>query len=302
MVASLVGRRHLRRMPDNPAPAPPGDVQPGAAAPQHILNLNLDHLQEVALVGVRRAASFLAVGLNSTKGKELPSLALSAQSMWRFLPDPAPEALAQEVVREFRSWVIGNGLRELDAHFNRFLDAVWAAIQLGKLHGQRVAWTFTPDDISADTNAAKKFSKIMREVGGDDSQAGRLWSLTNARNCLTHSAGIVGRRHTNEGQMKILWIGLESRLRQGDNEVVIGPVIGPEGLTAPDPSMEAEIGVFVVEREKVFPIGQPVALEPHELHEICFYYSHLTGLVIAALIAFFTAAGVMHQPPSVATP
>jgi len=287
-------------MLDNPAPTPP-DAQAEPSA-QHILHIDLDQLQQIALIGLRRAASFMAVGLNSTKGDVLPSLALSDVSMWRFLPDPAPEALAQEAVREFRVWVIGNGLRELDAHFNRYLDAVWPAIQLGKLHGQKVPWSFTPDDISGDTNASKKFSKIMQEIGGDDSQAGRLWSLTNARNCLTHSAGIVGKRHANEGDhMKVLWMGVESRLKQGDNEVVIDKVIGPEGLTAPDPSKEAEIVVVVVEREKVFPIGQPVALEPHELHEICWYYSHLTGVMIAALTAFFAAAGLTQEGPGALT-
>lgn len=290
-------------MTENPAPTSPPDAQAEPAAQQHILHIDLDQLQQIALIGVRRAASFMAVGLNSTKGDELPSLVLSTESMWRFFPDPAPDALAQEAVREFRAWVIGNGLRELDAHFNRFLDAVWPAIQLGKLHGQKVPWTFTPDDISGDTNASKKCSKIMQEIGGDDSQAGRLWTLTNARNCLTHAAGIVGKRHANEGDhMRVLWMGLESRLKQGDNEVVIDKVIGPEGLMAPDPSKEAAIVVVVVEREKVFPIGQPVALEPSELHEICWYYSHLSGVVTTALTAFFAAAGLVQQTPPPAAP
>lgn len=287
-------------MSDIPAPTPPAP-QAEPAAHQRLLHIDLDQLQQIALIGVRRAASFMAVGLNSTKGDELPSLALSNESMWRFFPDPPPEALAQEAVREFRTWVIGNGLRELDAHFNRFLDAVWPAIQLGKLHGQKVSWSFTPKDISGDTNASKKFSKIMQEIGGDDSQAGRLWTLTNARNCLTHAAGIVGKRHANDGdQMRVLWMGMETRLRQGDTEVVIDQVIGPEGLRAPDPSKEAEIVAAWLEREQVFQMGQPVTLEPHELHEICFYYSHLTGAVTAALTAFFAAAGVVQQQTAAA--
>ena len=264
---------------------------------QATLHIDVNQLRAIAGIGVRRAAAFLAIGLNSTQGPNLPSLALNDRSMWRFFEEPAPEAVVREAVDEFRNWVIGNALRELDAYFNHFLDGVWTAAQFAKLHGQRVKSDFTPRDISGNTNAASKLSDVMQEVKGDASQAGRLRTLSNARNCLAHSAGIVTTRHANDnGSLKINWIGLEARLQQGGEYVVIPPAIGPEGLRATDPTKEAQVVAVVVERVKIFKVGRPIVLEPAELREICFFYQHLTEVVSNAFVTFLIDAGLAPPP------
>jgi hypothetical protein len=113
-----------------PESEPPGQ--------QTTLEINFGKLKEMSALGVRRAAAFLGIGLNSTNTLEGLSLALTDQSMWRFFSEPEPEATIKEAVSEFRIWITGNALRELDAHFSLFLDEVWFTLEFAKLHGTKV--------------------------------------------------------------------------------------------------------------------------------------------------------------------
>src|SRR6185437_15244540 len=101
------------------------------------IDLDLDKLQQVSLLGVRRAAAFIAVAFNSTENW-CGALGLPSHSMWQFFPDTPPPELVSNIVTEFRSWVVGNALRELDAAFNEFIDRAWAGFEWCKLHGTAV--------------------------------------------------------------------------------------------------------------------------------------------------------------------
>jgi hypothetical protein len=97
------------------------------------------------------------VGLALAENYIPSSLALEQHSLWRFFPEPVPEQLGRDAVREFRSWLVGNALRELDPYFNRFLDETWAMLAWSNLHGTVVSSAHTVKQISDDANAAKKF-------------------------------------------------------------------------------------------------------------------------------------------------
>jgi hypothetical protein len=192
-------------------------------------------------------------------------------------------------------WVIGNALRELDQHFSLFLDSAWTTLAWSKLHATTVSSTSTVEQISDVTNVAKKFSKVMRELGDAKSDTSLLWSLSNARNCLTHNVGVVAPRYArSNGALAIRWLGLEARIEQGEQHVVVPTVI--DLLQAPDPSKDAQLVVVVVEREKRFAVGQRIELIAGDLHEICFYYQHLTDLVIERIAADLAARGIGPAP------
>jgi hypothetical protein len=219
--------------------------------------------------------------------------------MWRFFPEPVPEQLGKEAVREFRSWLVGNALRELDSHFSRFLDETWTMLALSKLHGKRVSTAHIVKQISDETNAAKKLSMVMRELGDAQPDTSMLWSMSNARNCLTHNLGVVAPRYAkSDGALLMRWTAFETRIQQGDQYVVVPPVI-IDGLQAPDPSQEANLVMVIVERERRFAVAEKIELTPGDLHEICIYYSRLADKVTERFTADLAARGIgpVQRPP-----
>jgi hypothetical protein len=284
-------------MTDEPAMARDAPVQDGARIAH--LRIDLRQLKEMSAVGVRRAAAFLGIGLNATSREAPPPLALTDQSMWRFFPTPEPLDVAKAAVAEFRLWVVGNALRELDAHFSMFLDQVWTNLQIAKLHGTSVPSDHVIKGSAGNTNAANKLGRLLGELGAENPDGGSLRSLSNTRNCLVHAHGIVTERHAHtDGALEVKWLGLEARLQQGEHYVVFGPeILDRHGIQAPDSTKEAEVIVAVVERVRRFKLGERVILTPYELHEICFNYQRMTDKVIHAFQAFLAAKGIFPPNP-----
>lgn len=257
------------------------------------LHFDLDKLKDVAIRSVRRAATFLGIGINSTSDWHTQTLTLQAQSMWRFVPDPLPEGFLEHAVYEFRTWIAANALRELDAGFNTFLDQAWNILAWSKLHGTRVKSDHTIKGIEADTNAASKYEKVITEAGAQPHDLPELKSLSNLRNCLTHSHGVVTSRHLNTDKaLLVQWKGFEMRLQQEDVYVVFPCPMPEQGIQAPDPSKPAQVVGVVVSREKRFEVSKPVALEPSELHEICWGYLRRTDEVTDAILADMRKRGI----------
>ena len=262
------------------------------ARPLH-LKLDLVELKEVSLQGIRRAAAFLGIGLNATRDWSNPSLTLDSFIKWQFFPEPIPEEQMKNAVEEFQRWVIGNSLRELDASFNTFLDGAWGIKEWAKLHKTSVKSSHKIATVSADTNAANKLEKILRDLDGDLSDVPRLKTLSNLRNCLTHARGIVTERHANEdGKLKIRWLGLELGFVQGDSYSAIPHEVDAPYLQAPDPSQPADVVIKFSERERCFGMGSAISISPRDLQEICFFYQRLTDQVVPKLHEFIIARGI----------
>ncbi len=263
------------------------------------LKIDLDQLKEVSLHSVRRAAAFLAIGLNSTADWRTQSLSLGSHSTWRFLPEPATEALLEEATFEYRNWVIGNSLRELDSGFNIFLDQAWNALSLALLSGTRIRSDHVVKSIEADTNAASKYEKLIRASNAEPKDLETLRSISNLRNRLSHARGLVTARHANtNGELIVRWLGLETRLHQDGKYVVIPSPVPPQGIRVSDPDKPAEVVAVVVQRERKFRIGHSVSLEPAELHEICWGYLVRTDEIISAILAEMGRRGVALASPA----
>lgn len=260
----------------------------------HAITVDLSKLKEIGLKGINRASGFLGLAFRRPDQPLPESAALVGTNTYHFLPDPLPPELAGELVREFNAWLVGNALQELDRHFTLFLDEVWRLLDLTDIHNTVVAGDFAPSEISQDTNAGKKFDKIAERLAVKEPQGPRLWSISNARNCLAHGAGRVRERDANfyKKQMKIAWTAMEVRLQQGENYTVFAD----EPVQAPDPSVEANVVMTMVEREKTFEIGEPLILTPRELHELCLFYLIVIDQVMEALGELFASKGIQNLP------
>lgn len=247
-----------------------------ATAPMAHLHFDVDKVTKRGIKGVNRAAAFLGMGLIPTRRAPPKSVTIEGGITWRFLPDPLPENLAKQIALEYKDWLIGNALRELDLHFSLYLDEVWRVTQWGSLHGKTVRSDHRIKEIEGDTNAANKLSRITELLGEENAHAEHLWSLSNARNCFSHNAGIVSERYAKSGgKLKLSWMTFDIELVQGDNVLNITRENFP--LSAPDTTKEAQIRATFRPHERLFEIGQRIDLSEHELNEICgFYYISIT--------------------------
>src|SRR5215213_5828696 len=78
------------------------------------VNLSLPAIQEHAYIGVNRAAAFLGLVEKITENDIPRSLSLGTTIKLQLIPDPISDDLADEIRASFRTWVIGNALKELD--------------------------------------------------------------------------------------------------------------------------------------------------------------------------------------------
>jgi hypothetical protein len=261
--------------------------------PAVYLNLDLESLKNISVQGVRRTAAFIAIALNATQDAAQQSMSLPSASMWRFFPEPPPQELIINSVAEFRSWVVGAALRELDAAFNEFLDRAWAMNEWSKLHGKRVKSDHSIDTIDAKTNVGTKMALLLKELGEENPDTGKLWTLSNLRNCLTHARGHVTEKHLNDAAgLKVMWLGLEMGFEQGGIFTPIPDPIPEGGIQAPNPAEPANVAVKIVERTKTFPLGSFVSIDPAELHEMCHFYLTSTDSVIEKLLKTLSARGL----------
>ncbi len=267
-------------------------------APQVNLSLDFQQLKNISVLGVRRAAAFIAIALNATENVADQSLALPSASMWRFFPEPVPNELLLNSVAEFRVWVVGCAMRELDAAFNDFVDLAWAMNEWSKLHGHRVRSDHTIRTISAKTNAGAKLQMLFEEIGVESLDVRKLKSLSNLRNCLTHARGLVTERHCNvEGALQVEWLGFELGFEQEGIFTPMPQPIPSEGVAAPDPSAPASIVLKVVDKSASFKKGAQVLLKPDDLHEMCQFYLGATDRAAAFLLNAVKGRGLENVDP-----
>lgn len=264
-------------------------------APQHQqITINADTLRDLGMRGVNRAAGFLGLGFIRAEAPLPTTITMSEFNRYQFLPEPLPEALAGELVKEFNAWLIGNALQELDRHFSLFVDEVWRLLDLTDAHEKVIPAGFKVSEISGDTNAGRKFEKVAERLGIPEARPDRLWSISNARNCLAHAAGTVTERHANDNKqrLKLIWLASEIKLVQGEHFVIIGE----HPIQAPDPGQEAQVVMQMVDRELTFEIGEQLRLTPVQLHELCLFYAILIDNIMASLGENFAAKGIPNLP------
>ncbi|PQZ83314.1 MULTISPECIES: hypothetical protein [unclassified Brevundimonas] len=262
---------------------------------QQKITINADALRDLGMRGVNRAAGFLGLAFRRPDEPLPTTITMSEFNRYQFLPEPLPEVMAGELVQEFNAWLIGNALQELDRHFSLFVDEVWRLLDLTDAHEKVIPAGLKVSEISGDTNAGNKFKKVADRLGLPEARPDRLWSISNARNCLAHAAGMVTERHANDNKqrLKLVWLASEIKLVQGEQFVIIGEY----PIQAPDPEQEAQLVVQMVDRELTFEIGQQLRLTPVQLHELCLFYAILIDTIMVSLGEHFAAKGIPNLPP-----
>ncbi|WP_216089561.1 hypothetical protein [Burkholderia sola] len=259
------------------------------------LRFDLNAMRERACVGVRRAAAFLGLSERFMEGDLPRSLTLGNNVRRQFLPDPYPDAHIPELRESWRTWIVGNALRELDQFLSLYLDEAYDMVQQAKLVSGENPADHQWKRIDRQTNVADKHKLVVEQtkrgtqVHLDDHQC--LVSLSNARNCLAHDLGIVTRKRAVDGELRVRWLAVRMLIEQGDRVIDMDVAQFPIEL---DPDGPAGVVIGKVEiAEKIFPMAGQIRFTPNELLEICFFYQLVIDRVAQVVQEYAEECGVV---------
>jgi hypothetical protein len=129
------------------------------------LNIALIAVLEIARVGVRRAAAFIALGFRTANDETERSVRLEANAQIHFMPDPLTEKQSRDVRSSFAQWIVGNGLRALHQSLAAFIDEIFPALLVMKAGG------IVPADLALkikpmqqDTNLGSKLQRLKEHI------------------------------------------------------------------------------------------------------------------------------------------
>lgn len=237
------------------------------------VRLDLEQLTEIINVGVRRASAFLKLG-TQIGNLEIPSdMTLAGGVAFAFWPRDLSREVRESIREEFRAWLIGSCLRELDQCLGIFLDRAWIILEWAELHGHRIPSSkvleFDTRFIN-DTNVARKLATVAEKAKVEVATECHN-SLSLARNSLTHGHGQVRHRDCNRSDsLEVMWISPEMVIKDGDEEFVMrSEVFDTYQVKSPT---GATVGVRFVRHSKTFKVGERLDFSAHELAEICFFY------------------------------
>ena len=270
---------------------------------QNLIHINFDEILEIAQKGIRRTALFLAIGTNASKDVSHDDLKLESKFVMHLYPYASDKETLNQYGESFAQWVTANALRELTETFSVFLDEFYLTCYFIVNRGE--------DGFNVDFEKRKKIiinsspyfkvQALYSDFGFELDFVKSLSTLHTARNCLSHSQGIVREKHLNEdGRFTVRWKAMGAFLKEPNKEEYELPLHGsfdpihlPEG---------GESYAKIVGREKHFQEGQVIHFEEHELHEICWTFIMATKNTAAQISNFAERYNLKLNEKDTSTP
>ena len=264
---------------------------------ERVLNFDINGLQQRAYVGVRRAAAFLGMSERFIEQEFPRSLTLGQNIKRQFLPDPFPEEAVPELRENWRTWITGNALRELDQFLSLFLDDAFDVVQQAKLVSGENPPHHEWQRIDRITNVADKHRRVLeganRFNGPHSDDQTCLISLSHARNCLSHDLGIVTPKRVTDGVLAVQWLALRTIIEQGDKTFILEEQDLPFSLDPDGPEGRVLMRVEIAERR--FALGDHIRFTPDDLLGFCLFYQIVIDRVAQALADYSQECGVVFN-------
>jgi hypothetical protein len=259
------------------------------------ININLPNVLEVALLGVRRAAMFIGLGVNAAENPAVIDYKIHGFKEINLLPDDLPNHIIEASKRDFRQWIIGNGLTELLHQYSLFLDELYVV-------GLFVRNVRKSDDIillrprisafRSRTSIASKLRSIHNELGLESQFRVHFHGFVNARNALIHANGRVLSEHCNneaKDRLDIAWPGFD---------VIVRDPTGEETECRPDVIVQAgsELLLHILIRQRTFAIGEIIQFSPTDINEICYMVTRDARELVDGLTQTARTMGIRELP------
>ena len=263
------------------------------------INIDIDAMRAVVELAIRRTSAFMRFGLDDLDERDGGDFNLTASLVYSFWPSEITTEIRASAREEYRAWIVGSCLRELDLFYGLFLDKLWFAIEVGKLHGSTVRSDLTFDNkFARKTNVAAKQREVADKLKNAD-HFGELNSLSLARNALTHNAGVVRSpfdcNNDARDALIIQWLAFDMLVtRNGEERVVDHTPFDTHTLPGDGP---VQIGLRFTPRELVVPAGHQIKLTHPQVAELCMFYRILCDKAIDAYRAFLSEKGILRPEP-----
>jgi hypothetical protein len=254
--------------------------------------INFAKIKEIALLGVRRTAVFMGLGINAALDENFRNFDLTKIIQLQFVPQDVDDKTIAHIKEEFGIWIISCGFRELIETFLVFLDE----IHLASLHMAVSRGIISSED-------AKKYGPAFPKKGIKDklpillnrfgiypNNSDFIITINQARNCLTHRRGIVGVEDCYDKQkLEIKWIGFDIFLETPSGEIFCTYPLPEEGIYLKD---GGTAGIKFTERTLNFKIGEQLKLSPRNLAEICQFIILSTHEICANFLRYADSLGI----------
>jgi hypothetical protein len=255
--------------------------------------IDVKRIQDIALLGVRRAAVFMGLGMNAARDSRLREYELAHITGIELVPAGVDEKTIDHFKHEFQLWIIESGFRELLERFALFLDSIHHHSLLLALNRKKI----TSDDAEKlhrkfeYAGIGGKLQQLEGTFGMSFEHAHYLETLAQARNCLTHRLGTVGDKDCSaDGHFELRWRSFDLLADAPDREE-------PINLSLPirEPVYFAEGGILqiqIVDRVLRFAKGEKLALSSKDLAEICHFVIMASNDVSRAMIDYAQSIGI----------
>ena len=259
------------------------------------MNIQLDYYgaREIARKACLRAACFLGFGINSARDGRLQDFSLSKVMNLQFLPPDLPASKVEEFKGEYEKWIVANGLRELIEGFAVFLDRLFEYSLIASQNGK----TLDPDSLKRiqavrNKGLPGKQHALRTDFAIQSELASHLKSIYEARNCMSHTRGIVTRNFTNDGDtLLVTWRAIEILLvRPSGEEQFLEFKQDAELVEGPGNLVRRS-----VTRERRFSLDQPITFDGKDLAEVCLFGHMACESFFASALDFAKQNGVIPE-------
>ena len=260
------------------------------------MKINVKKIQDIALLGVRRAAVFMGLGINAARDSRLREYELAHITGIELVPANVDDKTVDHFKNEFQLWIIESGFRELLERFALFLDSI---------HHHSLLLATNRKKISPE-NAEKlhknfeykgvgtKLKQLEETFGMSFQHAHYLETLAQARNCLTHRLGVVGEKDCDtDNYFELRWRSFDLLADAPDRDEPVNlalpikePIYFREGAT---------LKVRIVDRVRRFAKGEKLAVSSKDLAEICHFAIIASHDVSTAIVDYAKSIGASED-------
>jgi hypothetical protein len=254
--------------------------------------INFKQILSIAQIGVRRASVFMGFGVNAALDDSFMNYHLTHLTGLQLVPDSVPPETLSQFKNEFKTWIEGNGFRELVESFLSFLDRVHEAAYMIKSSstGIKVSELQERQITYEKQGLPNKLNLLNSEFAIAPKHPEYIKSLNKARNCLTHRRGTVGVEDLIDGKCCIVkWLGADLFIETSSGERHLLEDCIKNKKSFPE---ETTVMMQMVEREKRFNLGCQIILSTRDLAEVCWFFQRESASTIEATIEYARSCGI----------
>lgn len=257
------------------------------------LTIDFDFILDIGMRGVRRASTFLGLGVNSARDPDFKEYQLNEISLFKVMPDVVEEGQIAEFKEHYENWIVRCALREITESFGVYLETLnkaclRMAVSKGSISAEKAPKLERDFDHAG---MEEKLTKLREFFGIQSVREQYFKGINQARNCITHRRGIIGAKDLGEdGLFRLNWWKIEIFI---ETESGIEIPFGSPPKTEPIVMKEAgTVCARIVDAEKTYNRGEAVTLTPSELTEVIFLIRLTISEIFRSTIKYAQEIGI----------